>query len=138
MKDSPPPVIEDLISRIDIEVDQRPLNTTLIYSLVARLNTEVRKHHWWADFVDRCPGWDLLFCMMDRDEIIDFRNRMIFLSARLPQGLFRWAHATGHVMRHPDVRGRRYTDAEEDVADEIATCWALFSPPDRAIVDEVA
>lgn len=130
-------MIEELIARIDTEVGRRPLNTALVYSLIARLNAEVRKHHWWQAFVDRCPGWDLLFCMMDKDEIVDKRDKIILLSARLPDGLFRWAHATGHVMRHLDVRGRPYTSDEESVADELATCWACFSPANSAM-DEVA
>lgn len=131
-------MIEDLIAQIDSEVDARPVDTKLVYSLVGRLNEEVRKHHWWQAFVDRCPGWDLLFCLMNRDEVVDKRGKIILLSARLPDGLFRWAHATAHTMHHLDVRGRPYTKSEEDVANEIATCWACFSPADRQDAMDVA
>lgn len=121
------------------------------------LNDMIRNHHWWPAFQERCPGWKVFFTYMEQDEILDFDHKIIWLRVRLPDPLFRWAHATAHVMSvrraaqdsfggHPFTQAeleRRIVqvspaclgfdgairEAEEVSADLAAMCWASYSPP---------
>lgn len=122
-------MIEKLIERLNVELDRRPMDAEQVYGILARINATVREHPWWLRFQEHCPGWDLLFCLMDKDEIIDKWDKIIYLSARLPDAFFRWAHATGHAFDHLDVEGRAYTEEEEAAADRVATCFSCYSPP---------
>lgn len=81
---------------------------------------------WWAIFEANHPGWQIRFRLLDVDEIICWRTSTITLALWLPDPLFRVSHGIAHISRHQGARGRPFTDAEEDEADEVARFWKII------------
>ena len=108
------------------------------YPNPAELTGRIHNHRWWPEFQKACPGWEVFFCYMRKDEIIDWGRKIIWMRVRLPHPFCRWTHAASHVIDHPEGMSV-ITVADEQSADLAAECWrALHAPVQEPDLSDVA
>lgn len=98
-----------------------------IERVLAALEAWVHTDPSWGRFQEGCgKGWDIRFRVMDPDEAIDWRNKIIWLAVwRWPDPMFRTCHAVGHLKMH--YHAEVFTEEMCQEADEFAVYWLAMT-----------